>query len=91
MSAETPVQKPSPRKLRLAGIIAVAIVTVIVVAGLSLRAFDNKQLRDWTDEQAIPSVTILKPRKRATRRRLIYPVVWNPIRAHCYMLASAVI
>jgi RND family efflux transporter MFP subunit len=73
MSAETPVQKPSPRKLRLAGIIAVAIVTVIVVAGLSLRAFDNKQLRDWTDEQAIPSVTILKPRKQGDTATLDLP------------------
>lgn len=49
------------RSLRLFGIAAIAVVIVTVVAGLGMRAFDDRQLRTWTDERAIPVVAVLKP------------------------------
>lgn len=61
MPPDTSVPNGALRQLRLAGIVAAVIVIVIVVAGLSLRASDNEQLRNWTEEQAIPSVVIIKP------------------------------
>ena len=61
MPPDTSVPNGGLRQLRLAGIVAAVIVLIIVVAGLSLRASDNEQLRNWTEEQAIPSVVIIKP------------------------------
>lgn len=61
MPPDTSVPNGALRQLRLAGIVAAVIVIIIVVAGLSLRASDNEQLRNWTEEQAIPSVVIIKP------------------------------
>jgi RND family efflux transporter MFP subunit len=77
------------RKLRLAGVIAVAIIIIIVIAGLSLRASNNKRLRDWTDEQAIPSVTILKPGNHGNTATLDLPGRLEPYsRASLYARVS---
>ena len=51
----------STRALRVFGITAIVVVIVVVVTGLLMRASDNRQLRNWTDEQAIPVVSVLKP------------------------------
>jgi RND family efflux transporter MFP subunit len=69
--------------LRLAGIVAAVIVIIIVVAGLSLRASDNEQLRNWTEEQAIPSVVIIKPAKQGDT-----PTLDLPGRLEAYSRAS---
>jgi RND family efflux transporter MFP subunit len=73
MPPDTPVPAVGPRKLRLAGIVAAVILITIVIAGLSLRAFDSKRMREWTDEQAIPSVTLLKPLKQSDTATLDLP------------------
>jgi membrane fusion protein (multidrug efflux system) len=51
----------STRKLRIFGIAAIVIIVAIVIIGLARRASDSRQLRNWTDEQAIPVVAVLKP------------------------------
>ncbi len=51
----------SPRKLRTAGIAAGAITILIVVTGIVLRENGNARLRDWTDQQAIPTVAVGNP------------------------------
>jgi RND family efflux transporter MFP subunit len=70
---ETSAGEASPRQLRLAAIIAAIIVTVIVITGLVMRKSDDKQLRDWTDDQAIPTVALLKPGKRGNVATLDLP------------------
>ena len=72
MPPDTSVPNGALRQLRLAGIVAAVIVFIIVVAGLSLRASDNEQLRNWTEERAIPSVVIIKPGKQGDTPTLIY-------------------
>ena len=83
MPPDTSVPNGALRQLRLAGIVAAVIVIIIVVAGLSLRASDNEQLRNWTDEQAIPSVVILKPGKQGDT-----PTLDLPGRLEAYSRAS---
>jgi RND family efflux transporter MFP subunit len=61
MSPDTLHTPPPPRRLRLAGIIAAIVVLAIVVAGIATRANDAHKLREWTDEQAVPSVTLVSP------------------------------
>ena len=83
MPPDTPVPSGAVRRLRLAGIVAAVIAIIIVVAGLSLRASDNERLRNWTDEQAIPSVVILKPGKQGDT-----PTLDLPGRLEAYSRAS---
>ncbi|WP_025040685.1 efflux RND transporter periplasmic adaptor subunit [Nitrosospira briensis] len=73
MPPEMPIKEVSPRKLRGAAIVAAVIVTIIVITGLVMRKSDDKQLRDWTDDQAIPTVAILKPGKRGNVATLDLP------------------
>ncbi|WP_348529548.1 efflux RND transporter periplasmic adaptor subunit [Nitrosospira sp. NRS527] len=73
MPPEMPVKEVSPRKLRGAAIVAAIIVMVIVITGLVMRKSDDKQLRAWTDDQAIPTVAILKPGKRGNVATLDLP------------------
>ena len=60
MSPDT-LHTPPPRRLRLAGIIAAIVVLAIVVAGVATRANESRNLRDWTNEQAVPSVSLVTP------------------------------
>ena len=83
MPPDTSVPNGALRQLRRAGIVAAAIVIIIVVAGLSLRASDNERLRNWTNEQAIPSVVILKPGKHGGT-----PTLDLPGRLEAYSRAS---
>ena len=83
MPPDTSVPNGALRQLRRAGIVAAVIVIIIVVAGLSLRASDNERLRNWTNEQAIPSVVILKPGKHGGT-----PTLDLPGRLEAYSRAS---
>ncbi|MHA6204753.1 efflux RND transporter periplasmic adaptor subunit [Dyella soli] len=56
-----PETKPSPRRLRLAAVIGVVLLGSIVVVGVASRISDARSLRQWTDEQAIPTVVVTSP------------------------------
>ena len=60
MSSDTN-HTPPPRRLRLAGVIAAIVILAIVVAGVATRANESRNLREWTNEQATPSVTLVSP------------------------------
>jgi RND family efflux transporter MFP subunit len=55
------VSAPSRRALRWTAIIAGSLALLIVIAGLITRASEGAQLRNWTDAQAIPTVTVAAP------------------------------
>jgi RND family efflux transporter MFP subunit len=61
MSLDTEHSNFSRRKLRIAGIVALAIALAIVVNGLVTRASGNARLREWTDTQAVPTVAVVAP------------------------------
>ena len=56
-----PEATPSPRRLRLAALIGVVLFGSIVVIGVATRISNAHSLRQWTDEQAIPTVVISEP------------------------------
>lgn len=60
MSSDTN-HTPPPRRLRLVGVIAAIVILAIVVAGVATRANESRNLREWTNEQATPSVTLVSP------------------------------
>ncbi|UPG86130.1 efflux RND transporter periplasmic adaptor subunit [Luteibacter aegosomatis] len=55
------LHRPSSRRLRLVGIIAGIVVLAVVVAGVATRANDARKLREWTDDQAVPTVNLVHP------------------------------
>lgn len=63
----------SRRGLRRAGIVIAVIVVVIIVSGLGIRAADHRELRAWTDEQAIPTVAVVTPTNEDAAARLELP------------------
>jgi RND family efflux transporter MFP subunit len=64
MSSEATTQ-PSPnlsrRGLRLTGIVVTAVLVAVVVIGLITRASQAHSLKTWTDNEAIPTVSVVTP------------------------------
>ena len=57
-----PTESRSPvsrRKLGIFGVLAVAGALTLVVSGIRAREDSNVKLREWTDDQAIPSVAVI--------------------------------
>jgi RND family efflux transporter MFP subunit len=61
MSPELTAPNVSRAKLRAAGIIGIVVVAGVVGIGLITRASGEAQLKSWTDEQAIPTVSLIAP------------------------------
>ena len=51
----------SRRKLGILGVVAVATVLFVVVTGIRAREDASVKLREWTDDQAIPTVAVMLP------------------------------
>src|ERR1700729_2111221 len=51
----------SRRKLGILGVVAVAAVLFVVVTGIRAREDASVKLREWTDDQAIPTVAVMLP------------------------------
>ncbi len=64
----------APRRTVRKGSLIVALVAiVIVVYGLTIRAKESEALRQWTDDQAIPSVALVSPQSDSSARMLELP------------------
>jgi RND family efflux transporter MFP subunit len=63
----------SPKRMRLAGIVAGAVVVLVVVTGIVLRATGDAKLRDWTEAQAVPTVAVALPGTKALDAYLDLP------------------
>lgn len=63
----------SHRGLRRTGIVVAVIAAVAVVSGIGLRAADQHELREWTDEQAVPTVAVVAPTNQGDAARLELP------------------
>ena len=73
MSPEPSVRSVSRRGLRIAGFVTVTIAVVLVGAGIASRASSSKQLRQWTDDQAQPVVTVTQPQSSGASSTLALP------------------
>jgi RND family efflux transporter MFP subunit len=61
MSPDRSTPRPVPRRLRLAGVLAIVLAVIVVAYGLVSRAAQNSRLHDATEAQAIPSVAVVSP------------------------------
>jgi RND family efflux transporter MFP subunit len=65
MSFEPTPRELAPRRLSRAGLIGAAIAIAIVVAGITHRNRSEHQLKDWTEAQAVSTVSVVTPIKEA--------------------------
>jgi len=70
-----PDQTPpvSRRKLGILAVVAGAAAVLVVVTGIRAREDSGVKLRDWTDEQAIPTVAVVLPDARALSATIDLP------------------
>jgi len=69
-----PDKEPAPpRNLRLIGLVAVAAAIVIALFGIVQRHSHEAEVKQWTQEQAVPTVAIIKPRQGASVQHLMLP------------------
>jgi RND family efflux transporter MFP subunit len=61
------------RKLRLAALIAAAVVITVVATGILSRERSSARLREWTEAQAIPTVAITTPSAKILNPHLNLP------------------
>jgi RND family efflux transporter MFP subunit len=68
------INSPRPsRRLQLAGLLLVLLAIAIVIIGMTTRASQHAKLKDWTEQQAIPTVSVSQPGHVAEGNQLILP------------------
>jgi RND family efflux transporter MFP subunit len=64
---------PPPRNLRRVGLIAVVAAISIAALGILERRSHEAEVKQWTQEQAVPTVAVITPRAGATTQNLVLP------------------
>jgi RND family efflux transporter MFP subunit len=65
--------RPVPRRLRLVGIAVLCLAIAVVTYGMISRASQNSHLRDLTETQAVPTVSVVTPQNVENRSGLDLP------------------
>jgi len=77
MLNDTPVTQRQPRvstwRANLGLLIALVVVAAVVFVGLTARASESKDLKTWTDAQALPSVIVISPAAPTQGSALVLP------------------
>ena len=63
----------SRRKLGIFGVVAVIAALLLVVTGIRAREDSSVKLKEWTDNQAIPSVAVVLPDPKALQATIELP------------------
>ena len=68
-------QRPtgSRRRLGLFGVVAAIVLIVVVITGIRSREEASAKLRQWTDDQAVPTVTVALPDAKVSNPTLDLP------------------
>ena len=62
-----------PRNLRTIALVAVAAAIVIALFGILQRRSHEEEVKQWTQEQAIPTVAVISPQLGAAVQHLVLP------------------
>src|SRR5712664_2986497 len=73
-----PRKTPKPRLLLLTEMIAIVVAGRIAASGLISRARSSQNLVQWTNAQAIPTVTLAKLARGDAQQNLILPGTIEP-------------
>jgi membrane fusion protein, multidrug efflux system len=72
----------SRRKLGIFGVLAGIALVVVVITGIRAREQSSEKLREWTDDQAVPTVAVTAP-----DAKIINPTIDLPGRLEAYQRA----
>jgi membrane fusion protein, multidrug efflux system len=72
----------SRRKLGIFGVLAGVALVVVVITGIRAREQSGERLREWTDDQAVPTVAVTLPDSKLTN-----PTIDLPGRLEAYQRA----
>jgi membrane fusion protein, multidrug efflux system len=72
----------SRRKLGIFGVLAGIALVVVVITGIRAREQSGEKLREWTDDQAVPTVAVTRPDAKITN-----PTIDLPGRLEAYQRA----
>src|SRR6201993_4887521 len=75
-------QPVSRRKLGTMGVLAGIALVVIVITGIRAREQSDEKLKEWTDDQAVPTVAVTQPDAKITN-----PTIELPGRLEAYYRA----
>ena len=64
---------PRPRNIARIGFVAAAVAIVVAAIGILQRRSHEAEVKQWTQEQAIPTVAVISPRAGAAAQRLVLP------------------
>ena len=67
------VSSATHRQLRVGGIVTGVVAVALIAFGLTARAAGNKNLDQWTAEQAVTTVAVITPAKNSANRSLELP------------------
>src|SRR5438094_6374443 len=73
MSSTEPRSPVSRRKLSIVGVVALIAAGLVVGTGIRAREEQGSRLKEWTDDQAIPSVAVTLPSAKALNATLDLP------------------
>jgi hypothetical protein len=79
MSPTEPRSPVSHRKLGIFGVAALIAAGLVVGTGIRAREDQGSNLKEWTDEQAIPSVAVALPNANPSRPPSTCRAGWRPI------------
>ena len=68
----TPPPRP-PRNLRLIGLVAAAAAIIVAILGILQRHSHEAEVAQWTQDQAIPTVTLISPKQGVAGQHLALP------------------
>jgi membrane fusion protein, multidrug efflux system len=71
--ATEPSSPVSRRKLSIFGVVAAIAAVLVVVTGIRAREDSDARLREWTDNQAIPTVAVVLPDAKVLRATIDLP------------------
>jgi len=71
-TASTP-PPPRPRSLRRFGVAVAVTAAVVALLGILQRYSHEAEVKQWTQEQAIPTVAVISPRQGAAVQHLVLP------------------
>lgn len=72
----------SRRKLGFIGVLAAVALVAVVITGIRARERADEQLKEWTDDQAVPTVAVTQP-----DAKIINPTIDLPGRLEAYYRA----
>src|SRR5512143_4303886 len=66
-------QRPSPRRLRNVGLVALVVALTLAIGGVALRVHAGSTLKAKTEADAVPTVSVIDPAPGEAHEELVLP------------------